>query len=269
VAKQSRAKGANRPNPRADRGSNNFGTPGRGRNKRYGAAHHGNDFVDTNKFDKPKKQRVEIIPRNLAQENFLASLENPDKYITFAVGPAGTGKTYIPSLYAAKMLKEGKVEKIVITRPNVAVDDKDIGYLPGDILAKMSPWCKPVISGLEEFYTTAEIEYMIESEIVQLMPIAYIRGLTFKNSFIIFDEAQNSTTSSLLSVLTRLGEGSRLVVTGDIKQSDRGRDNGLNDFIHRFTGQSKMIDIIEFQNKDVERHPAIKDVLEIYKDFDL
>ena len=261
MAKQPRAKGANRSNPRMDR---NIGvTPGRGRNDRSA------NVIELNFPQKAKKQRVEIVPRNLAQENLVASLENPNKFITFAVGPAGTGKTLLATLHAIKCFKAGLVEKIVITRPNVAVDDKDIGYLPGDILKKMTPWMMPVLDVFAEFYTSIEIQTMLEENIIEMVPIAYVRGRTFKNAYIIFDEAQNSTPTSLLSILTRIGDGSKMVVTGDLKQGDRGGQNGLADFIGRFSNQSKFIDVIKFENKDVERHKVIKDVLNIYKDLDV
>lgn len=261
MAKQPRAKGANRSNPRMDR---NIGvTPGRGRNDRSA------NVIELNFPQKAKKQRVEIVPRNLAQENLVASLENPNKFITFAVGPAGTGKTLLATLHAIKCFKAGLVEKIVITRPNVAVDDKDIGYLPGDILKKMTPWMMPVLDVFAEFYTSIEIQTMLEENIIEMVPIAYVRGRTFKNAYIIFDEAQNSTPTSLLSILTRIGDGSKMVVTGDLKQGDRGVQNGLADFIGRFSNQSKFIDVIKFENKDVERHRVIKDVLNIYKDLDV
>lgn len=265
MAKQPRAKGANRPNPRADR---NIGaTPG-ARGSRYQGDRTSN-VIELNFPQKPKKQRVDIVPRNLSQENLVASLEDPNKYVTFAVGPAGTGKTLLATLHAIKCFKVGLVEKIVITRPNVAVDDRDIGYLPGDILKKMTPWMMPVLDVFAEYYTQAEIQVMLEENIIEMVPIAYVRGRTFKNAYIIFDEAQNSTPTSLLSILTRIGDGSKMVITGDLKQGDRGKDNGLADFVERFQNQSQHIDIIKFEKKDVERHKVIKDILDIYKDLDI
>jgi phosphate starvation-inducible PhoH-like protein len=263
VAKQPRAKGANRANPRSDR---NFGAmPGAPRGQRQDRT---SNVIELNFPTKPKKQRVEIVPRNLAQENLVASLEDPSKYVTFAVGPAGTGKTLLATLHAIKCYKAGLVEKIVITRPNVAVDDKDIGYLPGDILKKMTPWMLPVLDVFADYFTQPEIQGMLEENIIEMVPIAFIRGRTFKNSYILVDEAQGTTPNSLLSILTRIGEGSTMVVTGDLAQSDRGKDNGLADFLNRFES-SKHIDVIKFARQDVERHPVVKELLGIYKDKDL
>ena len=262
MAKQTRAKGANRPNPRSDR---NVGAIPGNRGGRYQQQDRTSNVIELNFPQKPKKQRVDIIPRNLAQENLLASLEDPSKYVTFAVGPAGTGKTLIATLHAIKAFKQGLVEKIVITRPNVAVDDKDIGYLPGDILKKMTPWMMPVLDVFAEFYSPIEIQTMLEENIIEMVPIAFIRGRTFKNSYILVDEAQGTTPNSLLSILTRIGEGSQMVVTGDLAQSDRGKDNGLADFLQRFES-SKCIDVIQFARQDVERHPVVKELLGIYHD---
>lgn len=181
----------------------------------------------------------------------------------FAIGYAGSGKTYLATLYAIQQLKAGNISKIVITRPNIAVDDKDIGFLPGDIMKKMAPWTKPVLDVFEEHYSTKEIAWMIEEGAIELVPMAYMRGRTFKNSVIILDEAQNTTNRSMLSVLTRIGEGSKMIITGDVRQSDRGRDNGLTDFIQRFD-RSPRISVCDFPKDSVERHPVIGDILRMY-----
>lgn len=259
------AKGANRPNPRTDRGFGAGTDSGYKERKRQT-----NNVIEVDFPVKAKKQRVEIVPRNLAQENLVTALENPNQHVVFAVGPAGTGKTLLATLHAIKCFKAGLVEKIVITRPNIAVDDKDIGFLPGDIIKKMSPWMMPVLDVFAEYFTQAEITAMLEENIIEMVPIAYIRGRTFKNAFIIFDEAQNSTASSMLSVLTRIGEGSKIVVTGDLKQGDRGNVNGLRDFIDRFENNPRSsMALIKFETKDVERHQVIKDLLGLYPEKDV
>lgn len=219
--------------------------------------------------DTPVKRAPVIVPRNISQENLLAAIENPNKYIVFATGPAGTGKTMLATHSAIKALKAGDIDKIVITRPNVAVDDADIGFLPGDIIAKMTPWMMAVLDVFYEYYSKQEVAGMIDDGVLELIPIAFIRGRTFKKAFILVDEAQNTTPSSLLSVLTRIGEGSKMVVTGDVKQSDRSRENnGLADFIRRFAERNSTgIATIEFEGKDVQRHPVIKEILEMYKDL--
>lgn len=260
MAKQPRAKGANRPNPRADR---NVGAIPGGRSGRGGR----DNVSELNFPQKPKKQRIDIVPRNVHQEDMVAALKNPDKHVIFAIGPAGCGKTLLATLHAIKSLKAGLVEKIVITRPNIAVDDKDIGFLPGDIIKKMTPWMMPILDVFSEYYTQAEIQYMLEENVVEMVPIAYVRGRTFKNAYIIFDEAQNSTPSSMLSVLTRIGENSKMVITGDLAQGDRGQSNGLRDFVERFETRSEGIELIKFGAGDVERHPVIRELLGIYKDM--
>ena len=230
---------------------------------------HGNNgnlkenIVDINNYRKPTKQKVTLLPKNLAQETYIDALENSNINIVFACGYAGSGKTYLATLYAIKSLMEGKCDKIVITRPNIAVDDKDIGFLPGDIMKKMAPWTRPVLDVLEEYYSVKEITYMIEENIIELVPLAFIRGRTFKNAIVIVDEAQNTTKSSMLSALTRIGEGSKMIITGDIKQSDRGASNGLSDFLERFNN-SKHIKVCHFDKKSIERHPVIGEILRIY-----
>ncbi len=213
----------------------------------------------------PKKKKVEIIPRNLNQESLLVALENPENHIIFATGPAGTGKTYISTLYAVRQLQSGQVDRIIITRPNVAVDDNGIGYLPGDLLAKMAPWIRPLIDVLLEYYSKSQIEHMMKEEIIEIMPIAFSRGRTFRNSIVILDESQGTTQNSLLSILTRIGENCKILVTGDVDQSDRGNQNGLIDFIDRFATKGCVgIEIVKFMPKDIQRHPIISRILTLY-----
>ncbi len=222
------------------------------------------NIVRVEQFQKPQKTKIRLVPKNLAQEEYIDALENPNVNIVFAMGYAGSGKTYLATLYAIQQLRQGNVQKIIITRPNIAVDDKDIGFLPGDILKKMAPWTKPVLDVFEEYYSVKDITAMIEDGVIELVPMAYIRGRTFKNALVLLDEAQNTTPTSMLSALTRIGEGSKMVVTGDIKQSDRGmNNNGLADFVNRFDGSSR-IRICKFDKDSVERHPVITDILRMY-----
>jgi phosphate starvation-inducible protein PhoH and related proteins len=223
------------------------------------------NIVDINSYRKPIKQNVVLLPKNKAQEKYIEALEDPNIYIVFGHGYAGSGKTYLATLYAIQCLKQQLVSKIVITRPNVAVDDRDIGFLPGDILKKMSPWTKPILDVFEEYYSTKEIAQMIEENIIELVPMAYLRGRTFKNSIILLDEAQNTTPSSMLSALTRIGENSKLIITGDTKQSDRGKINGLSDFLKRFSTNPN-ISVCYFDKQSIERHPVITDILKMYNE---
>jgi len=214
-----------------------------------------------------RKQQVVIIPRNLSQETYLEHLKNPKKYIVFAIGPAGTGKTMLAVQMAVKLLKEGVITKIVVTRPAVSVDEQH-GFLPGTLIQKMEPWTRPIFDVLEEYYHPKDIAAMLEDGVVEISPLAYMRGRTFKNAFIIADEMQNATSSQMKMLLTRLGENSRMVVTGDLNQADRPRENGLLDFCDLYSqgGDYRMIAMARFETKDVERHPVVKEILHIYKE---
>jgi phosphate starvation-inducible PhoH-like protein len=221
--------------------------------------------INLNDFRAPRKSKVEIIPRNRSQDRLLEALENETKKIVFAVGPAGCGKTWISTLMAIKLLKAKQIEKVIITRPNVALDKNDIGYLPGDILEKMAPWTAPVIDVFLEYYNPDNVRALMEEGIIELVPLAFIRGRTFKNSWIIVDEAQNTTTDSMKSTLTRIGEGSKMVVTGDLNQTDIGGHNGLKDFIERFNSAgSDIMEMIHFKASEVERSVAVTEVLRVY-----
>ena len=214
-------------------------------------------------------RKIQIVPRNRHQEDYVCSLYDHNKSIIFATGPAGTGKTLLAVLAAIKALKEGDTRKIVLTRPAVEVDNERHGFLPGDLNQKMEPWTKPIFDVLHEHFSTRETARMLEEQILEISPLAFMRGRTFKNSWIIADEMQNATPSQMKMLLTRLGENSRMIVTGDVKQTDRKvGDNGLLDFdalMSQF-GSSKYIDWIKFDHQDIERHPAVAEILRIYGD---
>ena len=209
-----------------------------------------------------RKQQVTIVPRNLSQEIYLEMLKNPKKYIVFAIGPAGTGKTMLAVQMAIKLFKEGSINKIVVTRPAVSVDEEH-GFLPGDLNAKMAPWTRPIFDVFEEYYHPKEITEMLDDGVIEIAPLAMMRGRTFKHAFIIADECQNTTASQMKMLLTRIGEGSRMVVTGDLNQADRPRENGLLEFCNLYGegGESRMIAMAKFGTRDVERHPVVKEVL--------
>ena len=216
-----------------------------------------------------RKQHVSIVPRNTSQENYLELLKNPKKFIIFAIGPAGTGKTMLAVQMAIKLLKEGSISKIVVTRPAVSVDEQH-GFLPGTLNQKMEPWTRPIFDVLEEYYHPREIADMLEDGVVEISPLAYMRGRTFKNSFVIADEMQNATPSQMKMLLTRLGENSRMIITGDLNQADRPKENGLLEFCDLYAegGDYRMIAVTRFETKDVERHPVVKEILKIYKEED-
>jgi phosphate starvation-inducible PhoH-like protein len=225
-----------------------------------------NNVVNINSFQ--KKNFVEILPRNRHQESYVLKLLDNKKDIVFGIGPAGTGKTLLAVQVAVKMFKEGAVDRIVVTRPAVSVDE-DLGFLPGTLEQKMAPWTRPIFDVLREYFDARQIEGMIEEGIIEIAPLAYMRGRTFKNAFILADEMQNATPNQMKMLLTRLGEGSMMAVTGDLAQADRLKDNGLIDFISQLEAKKyTRLDIVRFEQGDIERHEAVKEVLEIYGDED-
>jgi phosphate starvation-inducible PhoH-like protein len=187
--------------------------------------------------------------------------------MVFAVGPAGTGKTMLACYAAISGYNDKTYKKIILTRPVVSVEE-DIGYLPGTLEEKMDPWTRPIMDVFSEFYSQGDIQYMIKEKIIEICPLAYMRGRTFKDSFIIADEMQNSTPNQMKMLLTRIGEGSKMVITGDPKQHDRKyEDNGLIDICSKLDGKrTKRIEYIKFEFSDIERSPIVRDILEIYGD---
>ena len=223
------------------------------------------NVVDINLHQK-KNQTVNIIPRNKNQEQYVLKLLDPTKDIVFGIGPAGTGKTLLAVQVAVKLFKEGKIDKIIVTRPAVSVDE-DLGFLPGTLEQKMAPWTRPIFDVLKEYFNAAEITGMIQEGIIEISPLAYMRGRTFKNSFILADEMQNATPNQMKMLLTRLGEGSMMAVTGDLNQADRLKDNGLIDFTNLLEKSNQTcLDIVHFDQGDIERHAAVKAVLQVYGD---
>ena len=211
-----------------------------------------------------RRKKLQIIPRNVHQEDYLDMLENPNKHIVFATGPAGTGKTMMAVQMGIRNLENGTVDRIVITRPAVSVDEQH-GFLPGDLKEKMAPWTRPIFDFLEEHYKPKQVEDMVKNKTIEISPLAYMRGRTFKGAWIIADEMQNATQEQTKMLLTRIGEGSKIVVTGDLAQHDRGyTNNGLKDFLNKFDRKYGTIGHVHFTKKDVERHPVVTHVLEIY-----
>jgi phosphate starvation-inducible PhoH-like protein len=217
-----------------------------------------------------KKRQVHLLPKTLNQETYINLLTDPSKLIVFATGPAGTGKTMLAMLAGIKALKEGEITKIVLTRPAVGVDDERHGFLPGDLNQKMEPWTRPLFDVLSEYYDKKDIVRMLDEQIIEISPLAFMRGRTFKNSWIIADEMQNATPNQMKMLLTRLGEGSKMIVTGDTKQADRkDPDNGLLDFkqlVERYAN-CMYVSGIELTGKDIQRHPAVLEILKIYKEI--
>tara|TARA_X000000950_G_scaffold271442_1_gene352538 strand:+ start:756 stop:1475 length:720 start_codon:yes stop_codon:yes gene_type:complete len=237
--------------------------------KRKNKAHaaHNSAYNNIVNINSHKSQRKQVVPKNLNQKFYLQKLDSKDKHIVFAIGPAGTGKTMIAVQWAINEFRDKLCDKIVITRPAVSVDESH-GFLPGDLNEKMAPWTRPIFDVFSENFCQAEVERQIREGVVEIAPLAYMRGRTFKNSVIIADEMQNATPSQMKMLLTRLGEGSKMIVTGDLHQADRPSNNGLLEFLELYNNFSnhQHLDICEFTRADVERHEAVKEILSIYGD---
>lgn len=215
-----------------------------------------------------RKNHVRLIPRNIAQEEYIANLHDYTQRIVIATGPAGTGKTYLAVQKAVQEFMNGDAARVVITRPAVTVDE-DHGFLPGDINKKMAPWVRPLMDVFEEYYSPKEISMMLEEGTIEICPLAYMRGRTFKDCIIIFDEAQNTSTAQMKMALTRIGEGTRMYITGDLKQSDLRRENGLYDFFKKFENcSSRSISLTSFKQDHIERDPIVTEVLRCYGEED-
>jgi phosphate starvation-inducible PhoH-like protein len=205
-------------------------------------------------------------PRGTNQNQYSKFLNDPSNSILLGVGPAGTGKTLFACATAVQELRKGNVNKIILTRPVVPVEE-DIGYLPGSLINKMHPWTRPLFDILEEYYNHRDVESMLNSGTIEISPLAFMRGRTFKKCFIIADEMQNSSPNQMLMMTTRLGEGSRMVITGDLKQSDRCENNGLLDLlqhIKRYDKSMDVIKIVEFNENDIQRSSTVSKILDIY-----
>ena len=226
---------------------------------------------NTIRFDqaKPVKQRaINIVPRTRNQERLVLALQDQDQPIVITAGPAGTGKTYLAMLAAVKAFRAGDVDRIVLTRPAVGVEDERHGFLPGDLNQKMDPWVRPLTDILREYYRQPDIQAMIDEQKIEIAPLAFMRGRTLKNAYIVADEMQNSSMAQVKMLLTRIGEGSKIVITGDIDQTDHKKgSNGLVDLCERLQkGGVKGIAVCQLDERDVQRHHIIGKILQLYKD---
>ena len=215
---------------------------------------------------KAAPRRIDLIPRTRNQERLVLALQDPATHIVVTVGPAGTGKTYLAMVAAVKALKQGECDRIVMTRPAVGVEGEQHGFLPGNLVAKMEPWTRPLLDVMREFYRPQDIVTMIEDQVVEIAPLAYMRGRTFKNSWIIADEMQNATPAQAKMLMTRIGQNSKIVITGDIEQADRSNgDNGLMDLCQRLRAHPVTgMEVCALEARDVQRHKIIGDVLRLY-----
>jgi phosphate starvation-inducible PhoH-like protein len=228
---------------------------------------------------KNKKQSFLIKPKNKNQKLYYRHLHDKNVKIVVGVGPAGTGKTLFACVFAINELINKRVDKIIITRPLVSVDEENVGFLPGSMNEKMDPWTRPIIDIFQEYCSLDEIQKMILNRKIEIIPLAYMRGRTFKNSIIIADEMQNSSPNQMFMLTTRIGEESKMIITGDLKQTDRSGINGLSDFIDKIKlwesyqinfhknhveGSLLEIVVVEFGKSDIERSPIVSKIMDIY-----
>ena len=216
-----------------------------------------------NQYDLKTKKKL-ISPRNYSQKDFIENLINYD--LTFGVGPAGTGKTYVAIAVAVSMFLKGQVDKVILTRPAVEAGEK-LGFLPGDIKDKIDPYMQPLYDALYDFLPTKQVTKMLEDKIIEIIPLAFMRGRTLSNSFIILDEGQNTTSNQMKMFLTRIGRGSKAAVTGDLTQIDlpKGFMSGLNE-ASKILKKIKEIRFVYFTSKDVVRHNLVQKIVDAYDD---
>lgn len=213
-----------------------------------------------------RTRKGKIIPRGHNQQRYVKRILTSD--VSFGVGPAGTGKTYLAVACAVDMMERNEIERILLVRPAVEAGEK-LGFLPGDLTQKIDPYLRPLYDALYEMLGFEKVGKLLERQIIEVAPLAYMRGRTLNNSFVILDEAQNTTPEQMKMFLTRLGFGSRAVITGDITQVDlpRGHKSGLAQALDILAG-IKEIHITKFDSKDVVRHQLVQKIVEAYDVFD-
>ena len=206
-------------------------------------------------------KRPPLQPKTERQKLYLNALKTSPQ--TIVLGPAGTGKTYIAASYASQMYLEKSIDKIVITRPHVSVG-KDMGFLPGNILEKATPWAMPTLDVVEQWVGKGALETSLKNGNIEIAPLALMRGRSFENSFIIVDEAQNITTHEIKMLLTRVAEGSKIVLNGDVQQSDLKEANGLAKIVELSKKYGVNVPVIEFTLDDVVRSEVCKQWISIF-----
>jgi len=212
------------------------------------------------------KPLVHLIPKTENQALYMKALKEEKQVI--CMGPAGTGKTYLAVAAAVEALLNEKVQKIILIRPAVEAGEK-LGFLPGDLSQKVDPYLRPLYDGLYEMFGVERTTKLIEKEVIEVAPLAYLRGRTLNNAFIIMDESQNTTVEQMKMVLTRIGYGSQAVINGDLTQIDLPKHitSGL-DHVIRVLKDTSGIGIVEFSSQDVIRHPLVRKIIDAYKKFE-
>ena len=222
------------------------------------------------KMNKSKISQLNVIDnkfikvKNINQFKYLEIIDNST--ITFGIGPAGTGKTFLAVASAVKMYSENKIKKIVLTRPAVEAGER-LGYLPGDLSQKIDPYLVPLFDSLEYFFGNETLQYLIEKRNIEIVPLAYMRGRTLNDACIILDEAQNATMSQIKMFLTRLGENSKMIITGDETQIDLHNKtfSGLKKS-RKTISSIEEVSVLEFENADIVRNKIVSKILEVFPD---
>ena len=222
------------------------------------------------KLENAKVSQLNVIDnkfikvKNLNQFKYLETIDNST--ITFGIGPAGTGKTFLAVASAVKMYSENKIKKIVLTRPAVEAGER-LGYLPGDLSQKIDPYLVPLFDSLEYFFGNETLQYLIEKRNIEIVPLAYMRGRTLNDACIILDEAQNATISQIKMFLTRLGENSKMIITGDETQIDLNNRtfSGLKK-TRKNLSKIEEVSVLEFENTDIVRNKIVSKILEVFPD---
>ena len=209
-------------------------------------------------------RKTAVVPKTVGQKKYVDAIRTHD--VTFGIGPAGTGKTYLAMAMAVAALNEQKINRIILTRPAVEAGEA-LGFLPGDLYEKIMPYLRPLYDALHDMMPAEEVQKNIERGVIEIAPLAYMRGRTLNNAFIILDEAQNSTTEQMFMFLTRLGINSKAVVTGDVTQIDlpAHKHSGLVE-AHRALRHVDGIAIMEFTRRDVVRHPLVQRIIVAYEE---
>ena len=211
-------------------------------------------------------QQRKIKPRSDGQANYLSKMR--EKHLTFCRGPAGCGKTYLAVALAVEALKSRKINKIVLVRPAVEAGES-LGFLPGDLQAKLNPYLRPLLDALNDMLDFDQVKYLTENGVIEVIPLAYMRGRTLNQAFIILDEAQNTTSAQMKMFLTRMGEGSKIVVSGDVTQVDlpHGVRSGLRDAWQRLRNIPD-IGFVTLDASDIVRHPLVQEIVRCYEERD-
>jgi len=229
-----------------------------------------NKSLSTNNLKNSLKSNLNYIPRTSNQKEYYNSLTDKNIDLLFCNGPAGSGKTLFACKYAIEELSENRINKIVITRPTVTIDE-NIGFLPGGIKEKLHPWTIPIFDIFEEYYSKKDLTKMIFNNIIEIVPLGFMQGRSLKYSIIIADEMQNSTPSQMLMLLTRIGENSKMIITGDLSQTSNPK-NGLNDVLQKlninYYDENELVQdnikIINMKIKDIQRHKIVSTITNLY-----